>query len=94
MDFTDYGVSRSIDRTINKKGYTIEDIIKIAKSKPKYIQTKDGKFVHSEGDIHLIRNPNTGDIVPVSDRRKTRRDWVKTDEKNRTNNKNDRIKRK
>lgn len=80
IEFSDHGVSRAIDRAVNKKGYTIKDIIKIAKSKPIYIQTEDGRIVHSDGNIHLLKNPNTGDIVSVSDRKKPRKDWVKIDE--------------
>lgn len=94
VEFSDHGVSRAIDRAVNKKEYTIKDIIKIAKSKPIYIQTEDGRIVHSDGNIYLLRNPNTGDIVSVSDRKKPRKDWVKIDEENRNDNKNDKVKHK
>lgn len=94
VEFSDHGVSRAVDRAVNKKGYTIKDIIKIAKSKPIYIQTEDGRIVHSDGNIYLLRNPNTGDIVSVSDRKKPRKDWVKIDEENRNDNKNDKVKHK
>lgn len=94
VEFTDHGVSRALDRAINKKGYTTQDIIKIAKSKPIFIQTEDGRVVHSDGIIHLLRNPNTGDIVSVSDRKKPRKDWVKIDEENGSNNKNAKVKHK
>ncbi len=94
VEFTDHGVSRALDRALNKKGYTTQDIIKIAKSKPIFIQTEDGRVVHSDGIIHLLRNPNTGDIVSVSDRKKPRKDWVKIDEENGSNNKNAKVKHK
>lgn len=83
VEFSDHGVSRALDRAINKNEYTIQDIIKLAKSKPLYLQTEDGRVVHSDGVIHLLKNPNTGDIISVSDRKKPRKDWVIIDEKNK-----------
>lgn len=91
VEFSDHAVSRAMDRAVNKKGFTTEDIIKLAKSKPLYIQNEDGRLVHSNGIIHLLRNPKTGDIVSVSDRKMPRKDWVKIDGKTRNDNKNDEV---
>lgn len=89
VKFSDHGLSRALDRAINKNRLTYEYIIKIDKSNLEYIQTSEGRFVYSNRIIHLLRNPNTGDIVSVSDRKKPRKDWERINGENKHDNKND-----
>lgn len=79
VEFSSHAIARGLDRAINKAGLTEEDLINIAKSKPKYTQGS-GRLIYCSKNIYLVRDMETGDFVSIVERDLPRNDWRKINE--------------
>ncbi len=75
VEFSSHAIARGLDRAINKAGLTEEDLINIAKSKPKYTQGS-GRLIYCSKNIYLVRDMETGDFVSILERDLPRKDWI------------------
>lgn len=78
VEFSSHAIARGLDRAINKVGLTEEDLINIAKSKPKYTQGS-GRLIYCSKKIYLVRDLDTGDFVSIIERDLPRKDWIEID---------------
>lgn len=76
VEFSYHSLARVIDRGKNENGLSDSVIINAAKSKPKYVQVNNKRFIHPvANNVYLVENADTGDIVSVIERKNPKKEW-------------------
>ncbi|MGX7347534.1 hypothetical protein [Aerococcus vaginalis] len=78
VEFSYHSLARVIDRGKNENGLSDSALISAAKSKPKYVQVNNKRFIHPVANkVYLVENADTGDIVSVIEPKNPKKEWRK-----------------